>query len=436
MSRDFNKMSLDFYKNLKNIPEFHNKRLKQWENLYKQAIPEEKDLARQLIQQQTTYYVKKEKELSQSDVAATLIKCPKTISIAKIEKPTKSAVKISVKPMDCLYAAEELVKKGKRVAVLNMANQFNAGGGYKDGAGAQEEDLFRRTNLVMSLSPKLYKKVKGQPKENQGFGEFNTLYSNKITVIRKGLDKNYAFYPKNKRFEISVISSAAYNLEYSSVKAGSKQYTEGTKRKIKMQLETAIQKGHKHLVLSAFGCGAFGNDPQVVSQMYKDVLAQSRYKHAFETVTFAIISNPGAQDDNYQTFKDTFTTAKKKKRLSYINALGEFMPLDKLAISSLIGSALFLAEFYFLGVSLPVLIGGGVLGAAVGIMVGKCFQTMTTWMGDSRLQFRDPEKGLEEQNEYTFSSSPRYLPKFNNVSIDEAEHVSDISPRRAMACRA
>ena len=58
---------------------------------------------------------------------------------------------VEVKNIDCLYAGVELKEQGYNPAVLNMASRRNPGGGVVTGAGAQEETLFRRTNLFRSV---------------------------------------------------------------------------------------------------------------------------------------------------------------------------------------------------------------------------------------------------------------------------------------------
>jgi uncharacterized protein (TIGR02452 family) len=58
--------------------------------------------------------------------------------------------------MDCLDCAHQFALNGYNPICLNMANQFRAGGGYKSGAGAQEENLFRRSLYQLSLENDMY----------------------------------------------------------------------------------------------------------------------------------------------------------------------------------------------------------------------------------------------------------------------------------------
>ena len=53
------------------------------------------------------------------------------------------------------------------------------------------------------------------------------------------------------------------------------------------------------MVLGAFGCGAFRNDPKVVATAAKKVVAE--YRHAFRAIEFAVYCRPG-DTANYDAF--------------------------------------------------------------------------------------------------------------------------------------
>lgn len=362
-------------------PSFHNKNLKSWKELNEQNPT----LARTYVQAQMLEYISKNQEKLKLTKAILHDgnKLPNINKVFNNQKPSKSAKQctLSVKALDCLDAAEEFVKQGKKVAVLNMANQFGPGGGYRHGAGAQEEDLCRRSNLIRSLDPEFYTKDDDEDYERNGFGEFSALYSDKVTVVRQSKDKNYAFLPEKKQFVISAISSAAYNLKYSKVKPGTEGYKQGMTHKIMMQLETALQHSHKNLVLSAFGCGAFANDPVFVSKLYKDILATPRYKYAFDNVVFAIVPNPGAANDNFQPFLNALGKPNTNQPVIGLwdNIKYEWKnDYTKLATRSLLSTSIFALSALTLPLSL-------LLASVVSLLSGVAFFVFSYWHTPSNL---------------------------------------------------
>ena len=70
------------------------------------------------------------------------------------------------------------------------------------------------------------------------------------------------------------------------------------------QLETLRRAGVRHVVLSAFGCGAFCNPADRVAKLYQRALAET--PHGLEDVVFAIFA-PGYGPDNYTPFAETFS---------------------------------------------------------------------------------------------------------------------------------
>ena len=64
-------------------------------------------------------------------------------------------------------------------------------------------------------------------------------------------------------------------------------------------LTCAAAQGADILVLGAFGCGAFRNDPTVVAHAYK--VAIEIFPKVFRKIEFAVYCNP-ADQKNYETF--------------------------------------------------------------------------------------------------------------------------------------
>ncbi len=71
-------------------------------------------------------------------------------------------------------------------------------------------------------------------------------------------------------------------------------------RRAKHILHIAAVNDADALVLGAFGCGAFRNDPQAVAKAYADVLAE--YKGYFRYIEFAVYYQPG-EIGNYEAFR-------------------------------------------------------------------------------------------------------------------------------------
>ena len=71
------------------------------------------------------------------------------------------------------------------------------------------------------------------------------------------------------------------------------------KRAIHM-LTCAAAKGADTLVLGAFGCGAFQNDPEVVARAYKTALQE--FPKVFDLVEFDVYCPPTGSK-NYEVFK-------------------------------------------------------------------------------------------------------------------------------------
>ncbi|CAF3704753.1 unnamed protein product [Rotaria sp. Silwood1] len=238
-------------------------------------------------------------------------------------KPPFSFTTVEVVNSDCLLVYETLAAAGNRPVLLNMANATTPGGGYRQGAGAQEENLFRRSNYCLSLDAELddskqaeryWCTANGEEKmlaANQSMypiEEFGAIYTSGITMFRNTEDTGYAYLEKPV-YDVCAIAVAAYQqpeLKRNDKSLLTGKNAMGTRKKIENLFAITHCRHHDCLVLSALGCGAFRNPPTHVAVIFKSVIQQ--YAGYFKTIHFAIVDdhNAGNQhnpDGNYLPFR-------------------------------------------------------------------------------------------------------------------------------------
>lgn len=165
--------------------------------------------------------------------------------------------------------------------VLNFASFVHPGGGFLNGAMAQEEALCHSSNLYDVLS------------------SFTYRYEDNRTRTRSGLYADWGIYSPGIVFDTSrgrktadVLTVAAPNARryMESHPAGRDAVRKAMDGRIRFVLDFAYSMGAKELVLGAFGCGVFGNDPDEVAGSFIAHLSSGRY--GFEKVVFAVPDGP------------------------------------------------------------------------------------------------------------------------------------------------
>jgi uncharacterized protein (TIGR02452 family) len=220
---------------------------------------------------------------------------------------------VAVLNADVLEVARAIAMPALAPAVLNMANAAVPGGGVLNGAGAQEENLFRRSDLFLSLyqfseigarhgvAP--HPEGLAYPIPPEGCG----IYSPRITALRSSEDTGYAFLARP--FEIAVVTVPAIDHPAVEERDGTERLAAAeaalTAHKIAAILRIAAHHGHTELVLSAFGCGAFGNPPQHVAELFAEALRTPEFDGVFRRVVFAILDDANARAPlgNYLSFE-------------------------------------------------------------------------------------------------------------------------------------
>ena len=179
----------------------------------------------------------------------------------------------------------------KKAAVLNFASYKNPGGRFYDGSKAQEEMLCHSSFLYNVL------------RSFTGYYEWNR------NNINRGLYKDRCIYSPGVLFEgkksVDVITCAAPNLRPAiRYKTSALQDNEKfLRRRIEFIRDVAEEQGVETVILGAFGCGVFKQDPTTVANMIKEIFNET----SIENVVIAVPGN----DKNFIAFKEVFGEPRK-----------------------------------------------------------------------------------------------------------------------------
>jgi uncharacterized protein (TIGR02452 family) len=216
-------------------------------------------------------------------------------------------VDIVVKNCSTIQAILE-EKDDLKIGVLNFASAKNPGGGFLGGASAQEESLARSSSLYKSLT-------KDISMYNHNKNQSTFLYS------------DYMIYSPNVLFWFDDEGNCLENLLVADVitapapnKGAMLQHNRKEelnkidlifKNRIDNVLAIANQQKIDCLILGAWGCGVFRNEPKNVAEYFCDVI-KSKYGKAFKKIVFAIYDT-SEKKTNLKLFENVFNENRIKK---------------------------------------------------------------------------------------------------------------------------
>lgn len=230
-----------------------------------------------------------------------------------------STCRVEVVPGDWGAVTLDYTQKyGKMFAVLNMANAYHPGGGYKYGYSAQEENMFRRTDCHFSITKKDVVKI----------GK-TTLYTPAMSNLLNGKegrvyldtesprvcirgpedpqreDLGYDFLPEDRIFPFVELRAAAVdNRRGRNLQEDTKmKMMTDMRRRIVAQLDTLTNAGMRHVIFGAFGCGEFRNPAHEVAVIYREEIERRASK--FDVIVFAVVHS-GYSSDIFPTFRGVF----------------------------------------------------------------------------------------------------------------------------------
>lgn len=191
-------------------------------------------------------------------------------------RSTFAETHVQVSNETTLGAALRLVQQGARPLALNFANGIHPGGGVLQGARAQEETLCRCSALLPTLfNDPMYAAHRKRPLPDSTDW---VIYSPGVPVFRSddGVELHQPWL-------LSFITCAA------PVAAAIGQPAAGDLllQRIDRVLQIARSLEYSDLVLGAWGCGAFANDPRRTALDFRRSI-ENKYGGAFSEIVFAI----------------------------------------------------------------------------------------------------------------------------------------------------
>ena len=207
--------------------------------------------------------------------------------------PSQSTVRVSVAQ-----------SPDSRCAVLNFASPVNPGGGVTSGSTAQEECLCRCSTLYPCLDQKRLWDGYYLP-NRRARNPISTdvcIYTPGVVVVKEDGMPPVAL-PRDQWFAVDVITCAAPNLRnvWGGIPADELRAIHLSRAR--RVLSVAASFGVRTLVLGAFGCGAFRNDPHVVASAWHE--ATGELGGWFDTIEYAVWCPPRGSA-NYDAFCEEF----------------------------------------------------------------------------------------------------------------------------------
>jgi uncharacterized protein (TIGR02452 family) len=196
-----------------------------------------------------------------------------------------------------LEAARRLVAEAFTPAALNFASARQPGGGFLNGARAQEESLCRASALYYCINGNAMYRHHARA---DAFYTNYALYSPAVPVFKDDEGE-----PLDAPYPCAFVTAPAVN-------AGALRDTDRKPSRIRKEMEERVEKvlavmaghGHDAAVLGAWGCGVFKNDPELIAELFATAL-RGRFAGCFAKVVFAVLSSDG---ETIRPFEERFAS--------------------------------------------------------------------------------------------------------------------------------
>jgi uncharacterized protein (TIGR02452 family) len=199
--------------------------------------------------------------------------------------PAGPLAEVRVTGATTLEAAAQLAAEFGRVGALNFASARNPGGGFLGGSQAQEESLARSSGLYPCLTQFAEMYAHNSLPTSTALYSDHLIYSPSVPVLRND-DGQWLPRP----LLLDIITAPAVNAGALARNTPNllPQLVPTMRQRLRLVLAAAARHGVEALVLGAWGCGVFANDPVQVAQLFAEALAEPSIRGRFRCIVFAV----------------------------------------------------------------------------------------------------------------------------------------------------
>ena len=190
----------------------------------------------------------------------------------------------------------------QRIGILNFASAKNPGGGFLSGAQAQEEALARSSGLYPCLQTQMLAFYEPNRQNDSLLYRDAAICSLDVPFFRSDSGE---YLPSP--IMATVVTAPAPNAgAVAKIQPQDLPQIQPTiAKRSAMVLQLFALAGVETVILGAWGCGVFRNDPRQVAKVFADLLKPGGpYSQAFKLVTFAIAGLNDSQ--NIDAFREAF----------------------------------------------------------------------------------------------------------------------------------
>ena len=197
--------------------------------------------------------------------------------------------------IDTIFNLHSKKINGEKVGVLSFASAKNPGGGFLNGSVAQEEALAYCSNL--------YEVIKNSDLYKINARSNSTVYTDTAITSRVTFFRTADFQLISDPYDLNIVTCPAVNMSGVRPEKNNEAKQIMAERMSKI-IALMINRKYEYIILGAYGCGVFKNDPRFVASVWHNLLIGKGLRSYFKEIYFSIYEVPS--NKNMEAFTQVF----------------------------------------------------------------------------------------------------------------------------------